>query len=51
MSTTATARRRRRSAAIQYRDMAPQDRPHYRKTPKKNAGKKYAAAKARGWRG
>jgi hypothetical protein len=49
--TTATAKRRRRSAKIQYRDMAPQDRPHYRRKPRRKAGVKFAAAKARGWRG
>ena len=51
MSTTAAAKRRRRSAKVGYRDMAPLDRPRYRKTPRKNAGKKALAAKARGWKG
>ncbi len=51
MSTTAAAKARRRSVKIKYRDMAPMDRPTYRQRPRAKAGIKFAAAKARGWRG
>lgn len=47
----ATARRRRRQAKNAYRHLSPATRPHYRKTPKKNAGARALAAKARGWKG
>lgn len=49
--SAAAAKKRRRSATIQYRDIAPMKRPKYRRTPKAKAGKRYAAAKARGWKG
>lgn len=51
MSVTSTAKRRRRSAKILYRDMPPSQRPHYRKRPRAKAGMRAREAMARGWKG
>lgn len=51
MSTTATAKNRRNRAKKNYRVLSPAERPHYRKKPRKNAGKRAAAAIGRGWKG